>query len=79
MACFGLICKMLSGECVEPLLRVCPAFKLEHNCDDAKVKSSLVRTQLGAPRARCSQHGSQIHEVTTHVTTLNIGIVNIEF
>jgi len=37
-ACFSFICKILSGECVEPLLKMCPDFKLEHissNCNSS--------------------------------------------
>ena len=35
-ACFGLLCKLLSGECVEPLQQMCPDFKLEQNCGGAE-------------------------------------------
>ena len=37
-ACFSFICKILSGECVEPLLKMCPDFKLEQistNCNSS--------------------------------------------
>ena len=37
-ACFNFICKILSGECVERLLKTCPDFKLEQistNCNSS--------------------------------------------
>ena len=46
-SCFGLICKLLHGVCVQPLLNMCPQFQVE---DCSSVAVGGVSVNSASPR-----------------------------